>query len=286
MPFELQQVKGRIATMRQIRKVTSAMQQIATVRLAGDRRAMESSRRYTERLFEVLQDITPELLHVEHPLLVPRRKVSSLGLLAIGTDRGLCGGCNTLLIERLRSFVEAHEAEDINVITVGKIVRRRVRREGLTVVRSFSQPRRLDRGDTIDALTASVTESYLARSVDEFHILYLRFDSTTRQEPVVERLLPAPFELTRGRTSRVTAFEPEPAAILERLLPEFIRQAIDHAFLNSLASEDAARQEAMARASENANDVLTELTATYRRLRQESITTEMLELIGGGAFLK
>jgi F-type H+-transporting ATPase subunit gamma len=184
---------------------------------------------------------------------------------------------------------------------MGKIVNRRALHHEYRVDHFTTQPARrssVGEGDAthhalppeIAQMASLVTDLFLKGTVGEIHILYSKFISPLRQEPVVERLLPADLSATpiqrvpasRGGGALVGAiFEPAPQAILELLMPEYVRRRIYNAFLNSVASETGARQSAMRRATENAEEMLDELTREYSRLRQEGITGEMIELAAG-----
>jgi F-type H+-transporting ATPase subunit gamma len=299
----LREVRRSILTTSQIRQVTNAMQKVASARLASDRKAAMTSRRYTERLAEVIADIAAELPDFTHPLTTPDRALSGRrSIIVFGSDRGLCGGYNSRILETLERFVGRDAVKDTALAVVGKVVGRRIRRFGLTIDRFFNLPARRTtpgpadsdtapktRSDLVRDLTTWATDSFLKDGVDEVFLLYTRFDSSLVQVPTIKRMLPLPLSETQvsGKPARkpgalaTASFEPAPDIILGRLLPEFLRQMVDDAYLNSIASENAMRQAAMSRASENAGRMLGDLGQQYRRLRQESITTEMIELAGG-----
>jgi F-type H+-transporting ATPase subunit gamma len=282
MSIELQQVKQRIGSTRQIQKVTSAMQRVAAARLVNDRRTMESSHLYTERLKALLRDACFAAPDTEHYLLQPHTKRHDATLVVFGSDRGLCGGFNTALVDAVGTFIDAHAEGGVNIIAVGKVVSRRFRRLGLAVERALAQPSRARRKQTIETIAALVRASFTEGRIRAAHLVYVRFVSGIRQEAVIEPFLPIACEHAVPGLLRNAAFEPAPADVMDRLLEELVEQMIDHAFLNSLAAENASRQMAMSRASDNAGEILHDLMGQFRRLRQESITTEMIELAGGG----
>jgi len=278
---ELQRVKRRIGTTRQIQKVTGAMQRVASARLVNDRRNMEASGRYTLRLRQLMEELFCEVPDLDHPLLRPGGGAGPVALIVFGAERGLCGGFNAALMTAVSSFVAAQSGRRVELLAVGKIVARRGRRQGFTVAEAFPQPGRNEEAPLIDRLTELVTGAFTRGDVHEVHVLYARFVSGLTQEPVTERVLPVP--LDRGAEAQVSAaiFEPDAASLLRRLIRAFVRQIVDHAYLNSVACENAARQVAMNRATENAGEMLRSLMGSYRRLRQETITSEMLDIIGG-----
>ena len=283
MSVELRDVKRRISSTRRIRQMTSAMQKVSSARLAHDRRSMEHSRHYTERIVQLLRVLCFATGDADHPFLSRRHTGRGTLVLVFGSDRGLCGGYNRALIDAFDRFRRARtETTPVTAVTVGRIPARRLNRLGVRVERTVPQPTRAARAETLDRLAADVMEGYDHRRYADVHVLYTRFATALHQVPVTERVLSVTCESAKPGPFRAALFEPAAGVILERLLPEYVRQLIDHAFLNALASEDAARQQAMARASENAGELLRDLSRRYSRLRQETITTEMLEIAGAG----
>jgi F-type H+-transporting ATPase subunit gamma len=300
MSVEVREIKRRIGGVRQIQKATSAMEMIAAARMARDKAAATNSQRYAVRLAQLLCDIRGAAADAEHPLMTASAG-ENICLLLFGSDKGLCGGFNTALMEKLGAFRKMNEKKNLKLTVMGKIVNRRAIFQDYTVDSFFRQPARVPTGTErmtpksafpaeITQIASTVTDSFLKGDFAEVHVLYSKFISPIRQEPVVEKLLPVDFSVNplrsigAGREAselNMAIFEPGPAAIFDRLLLEYVRRWIYNAFLNSVASETGARQTAMGRATENAEEMLDELTLTYSRLRQESITTEMLELVGG-----
>jgi F-type H+-transporting ATPase subunit gamma len=282
MSVELQKVKRRIGVTRQIGKVTSAMEKVASARLANDRKAMENSARYTARLTALLDDLSSVVGDVDHPLLKERKAGARL-VIVFGSERGLCGGFNSSLVDEVTAFMARPSVQPAGFISVGKVINRRLRRSGLDVIRHFPQPLRRNRAEVLDELTQIVLNRFLTGACAEVHVVYAKFVSGLRQVAGAWRILPAPFLPGAKPGGDATIFEPQARDILYRLLPEFVRQMIDFAFLSSVASENAARQMAMSRATDNAEEMLEDLVGQYRRVRQETITTEMLQLISGRA---
>jgi F-type H+-transporting ATPase subunit gamma len=293
MSTQLREIKQRIRSTRQIRQVTGALKKVAAARLARERAAIADSRRYTRGLVELLRVLLEANPEMEHPLCRPGRS-GAVGLVVFGSERGLCGGYNARVMEAIGSFVGRRAGDAVQLLVTGGVVARRARRQGLAVIRQWPQPSLAARAATVDAIAETVTRSFLSGDLRDVVLLYTRFHSALRQEPVTERVVPVlrvparggrPPAGARGATppsvdGRVAGFEPAPAVIFGRIVPEYVRQIVDDALLNSLGSEDAARQTAMSRATENARELLGELRTRYSRLRQDSITTEMIELSG------
>ncbi len=281
MSTKLREIKQRIGSTGQIHKVTSALQRVASARLGRDRRAIENSQRYTRKLIQLMLEICPAAGDSAHPLTQRRRPVRTTALVVFAADRGLCGTFNADLMDALRRFVERRGRENVRLIVMGSIIERRARRADYAVDRVLPQPLPKERRESIDEIVETATTGFLECAFDEVHVLYSRFAPRLQHVPIVEQVLPVFFG-GRGGALSSAEFEPEPETILRRLVPEFVYQSFDHAFLNSIGAENWARQEAMSRASRNAGDLLGELSSEYSRVRQEGITTEMIELAGGG----
>lgn len=293
MSGELKEVRQRIGGTRQIRRVTSTLQRVAAARLRQDRLAIESAGRYRARLGDVLGAIALAAPGVAHPLSCPRGG-GRVCVVIFGADRGLCGGFTTGLMDELERLKERQPPEGVCVVAVGKVAQRRARRAGWRVEYGFRQPStsrlgaRAARAAGAEAegiaevrrVTDLVSAGFLKGTFCAVHILYARFLSSLRQRPTVELLLPVTLPAPAAPAMRGAELEPAAEALLARLLPEYVFCSMLDAFYNSLGSEDAARQLAMSRATENAGALLDGLVMSYRRLRQDSITNEMIELCG------
>ncbi len=277
----LRELKRRIASTRQIHQVTSALQRVAAARLGRDRQAILGAQSYTRKIVQLTWRVSALAATGAHPLMLHRSPVQRRALLVFGADRGLCGSFNTDLMNALDAFLVRHPAGDARLVVMGSVVERRARRRGLAIDRVFPQPTSGARSGVIQDIADFASQAFLDGTYDEVHVLYSRFAPALRQVPLVEQLLPTLFESTDTALA-AAEFEPSPEGVLNVLLPEFVYQSIDHAFLNSIGAENAARQTAMSRASRNAGDMISELSQEYSHVRQEDITTEMLELAGGG----
>jgi len=281
MSTGLREIRRRIGSTRQIRQVTGALQRVSSARLNQDRRIMETSRRYTEKLVDILGGVIALAPDPDHPLLRPRPEAGAVAVLVFGSEKGLCGGFNGSIIEALGRFRGERPNRHLRLFIVGKAVARRAQRAGYAIEQRFTQPARGRRAEALDALTSLAVRLFETGGISETWLAYVKFVSVLRQEPVIDRILPVPRHSARAAVWRAALCEPAPEAILGHLLPELLRQSVDHAFLSSMAAENAARQEAMGRASENARELLGELTIAHSRLRQEDITTQMLEIACG-----
>ena len=281
MSVEMQHVKRRIAGTRQIGKVTQALQRVASARLVHERRDLAASVRYLDALRHAVAVLCGHGSAPDHPLVLPP-PWQRTALIVFGSDRGLCGAFNRAVMDHMNRTC-AGEREQTQLMVVGKVVRRRAARQGYRIMRYFHQPPRAMRRTIIGSIAAAALAAYRDGRVQRVDILYTRFEGGLNQEPVRYRLLPVDTRALADASPPgppLPLFEPGADVLLDRLLPHYIDQALDTAFMNSAASEDASRQASMSRASENAEAILKQLHQTYSRLRQESITTEMMELAG------
>jgi len=281
MPKGLTEIRQRISATRQMSKVASALRMVASARLAEGRDLMESSTRYADRLGDVLCELCYAIRWFEHPLLAEGRH-GSTAVIVFGSERGLCGGFNRLLMEKLEDFVGAR-GDDVRLTVMGRILARRAARAGMNIDRLLEQPREPAAvAEAVRGIMSEAVDAFAGGEWREVYVLYSRFISGSLQVPTLERVLPVSFG-TREPSGKwlASGFEPDIHTIVERLLPEFVYMQLYTAFVNSSGSENAARQSSMGRASDNAEELLSEQLMSYRRLRQESITTQIIEIATG-----
>ena len=281
MSVRLRDIKHRIGSTRQIHKMTATMQKVAAARLVRDRAMAEGSRIYTDRLRQVMREVSDEITEMRHPLL-DGTGTGTECVVVFGSDRGLCGGYNSSLLREMQRAARETTRSPAGFITMGRIIGRRGRHARLEMLQAHEQPRAEDRAALLDEIAGSVIEGFMTGRFAGVSVLYWEFQGVLHQDVRSEQILPALFKPDGSKVEGWTVFEPPPEEVLARLLPEYVRQMLDYAFLSGLASEDAARQAAMTRASENARRLLEELGREYSRRRQESVTTEVLEVVASG----
>lgn len=246
------------------------------------RRAQErglAGRPYSEKIQQVIADLAalPEL--GLHPLL-QRRPVSRIAIVHITPDRGLCGGLNTN-INRLTANFVLEQSMPVTLITIGRKGRDFMRRHGRDICAEFDQLG--DRPSLLDTLPVSriIVDDYSAGVIDLVYLAYARFVSTTIQKPVLQQLLPVEPAVIPKAQNVEYIYEPGPDAVLGALLPRFVEMQVYHAILESIASEQSARMVAMRNATDSASDLIQDLTLVYNKARQEAITKELLDIVGG-----
>ena len=262
------------------------MSLIAASKMRRAQLAVTDGRPYAEKIHEVIATLAAQPTDDEtvHPLL-EIRPVNNVGMVVITPDRGLAGGMHANINRRVARYILDSDAT-VRSIVVGRKGRDFLVRYTDTVQAVFTDlSDRLSLADTT-AISRLVIDGYTEGQFDEVHLAYMRFVSTVQQEPVIERILPVePAELASAQRVGYI-YEPDPATVLSALLPQFVEMQVYHAILESIASEQSARMVAMRNATDNANQLASDLTLVMNKLRQDSITNELLDLVGGQVALE
>ncbi len=284
MPSE-RDLKLRLRSVRNIQQVTKAMQTVAASRMRRAQTAVLASRPYEEQLRTVLHALGPYAEPESSPLLA-RRPGERVLVVLVTSDRGLVGAMNTNLIRSAVRFAQARRAA--SYLAVGRKGIGALRRLRAPLVAEFSGLG--DRPTTVDTnpIARAAVDEFTSGNADEVHLAFTRFVNTLRQEPTVRRILPiAPAEEDREATAPPQyIFEPDPATVLNKVLPRLIEVSVYQAVLESKASEQSARMVAMRNATDNASDLIGELQLAANKARQTRITKEMLEIASGAQALK
>ncbi|MBM4408403.1 MAG: ATP synthase F1 subunit gamma [Chloroflexi bacterium] len=274
------EIRRRITSARNIKQITRAMQFVAASKLRRAQESTLSARPYAEKIEEVLADLATVLGGDEHPLLA-RREGGLRLIVLITTDRGLAGPFNTNMI-RFAAREISESSGELTVITIGRKGRDAMRRAGVPLEAHFNgfgdRPTFAD----VIPLARLVTDDYLTGKVDRVDIMFTQFVSTLTQRPTLETLLPVePSGDTEGIPGNQFIFEPGAAAVLEQLLPRYVATRLFQAVLETKASEESSRMVAMKNATENADELIEDLTLSYNKVRQANITREMIEISSG-----
>jgi len=284
MPSQ-REIRRRIGSAKNIKQITRAMQFVAASKL---RRAQESTlaaRPYREKLDEVIADLGAVLSGEDHPLLGNRDLAVAHNrlIVIITSDRGLAGALNTNTVRFASREIVDHPGH-LKVATVGRKGRDAMRRAGVPIAAHFEGFG--DRPSFADTLPLArlVTDDFVAGTYDRVDVVYSRFISTLTQKPVLEQLLPVvPTEDAVGIPGNQFLFEPSPGEFLRALLPRYVATRIFQAVLESKASEESSRMVAMKNATENAEELIEDLTLSYNKVRQANITREMVEIASGAS---
>ena len=289
-------VKRRKA-IRNIRKITRTMELIATARFkkAMDR-AIEADA-FTRKVAELAADLAASATNIQHPLLAKRPEIKNSVLLVLCSNRGLCGGYNGSILREASAAYRQTQSEGVHVHLElsGKRAISYYRYQGVTADHAYTHFEDKPSFEEVDVLASRYLADYIAGKIDRVDVAYMKFYNAARQAPVVDTLLPlSSLAPEPGRKAAVEEkknpveyeFLPSAAGILEEILPMSFKIRLFKAFLDSAVSEQIARRVAMKAATENAGDMIKDLSLKYNRARQAQITKEISEIIGGAAALK
>ncbi len=275
-------LRRRIRSVENTGKVTNAMSLVAASKMRRAQLAVTQARPFAEKILEVIAHLAAQPADDSGQVqaLLQIRPVQRVGIVIVSPDRGLCGGLHANLNRRVEGFIREHDAP-VRLIAVGRKGRDFAVRTGQDVQAVFTDlGERPELLDTI-AISQIVIDAYTTGEVDEVHLAYTKFESTVSQQPTVIRLLPVtPAELS-GVERVGYIYEPDNLTVLGSLLPRFVEMEVYHAILESIASEQSARMVAMRNATDNANELMEDLTLVMNKLRQDGITNELLDLVGG-----
>ncbi|MDA3800363.1 MAG: F0F1 ATP synthase subunit gamma [Kiritimatiellae bacterium] len=283
MSVELKKIKRRINTTNQLHKVTSALQKVASARMYKFIKDIDSRRNVLNKLLEVMALAAHEIdiESLDHPFL-KKNIATKQALIVLGSDKGLCGAYNTQLAEYAAKFTD----ENTDVITSGKIMVRKLKRLNIIPLIVFEQPSANNTNFYGKKIFDWIYSEFKAEKYSKIEIIYSKYENPVRQDIVKKSILPVDKDYFKDLNyDHIAAerfiFEPSAESIFLTLLPNLAKEIYVDAVINSFASENASRMAAMARANENSSEMLDDMGKRYSSLRQQNITTEMLEIISG-----
>jgi F-type H+-transporting ATPase subunit gamma len=273
-------IRRRIGAVKNIKQITRAMQFVAASKLKRAQDATLASRPYSEKLDEVLADHAAVLGGEDHPLLAEREGGKRL-IVLITTDRGLAGPLNTNTI-RFAARAITEDQGDLAVVTVGRKGRDAMRRAGLPLEAHFAGFGDRPQFSDVIPLARLIADDFLSGDYGRVDVIYSKFITTLTQKPEILRLLPIPESSdTEGIPGNQFIFEPSAEAVLQQLLPRYVATRLFQTVLEGKASEESSRMVAMKNATENAEELIEDLTLSYNKVRQANITREMIEIASG-----
>ena len=277
----------RRKSVRNIRKITRTMQLIATARFQAAFNRAVATKPYTEKLAELVADLSRAAGSVDHPLLKTHDDVNRSALVVLTSDRGLAGGYNANVLRAAVGHIEEQRAKGVepSVHMVGrkginffKFLRRELAEQTTGI---GDKPR----FEQIEPIANDLMDRFIRGEIASVHVAYMRFHSAGVQRPAVVQLLPLSNESKPGEEPAATAveyeFSPDPQSLLDELLPAVVRVRLFQAFNDAIVSEQVARMVAMKAATDAAGDMIKALTREYNRARQTQITMELLDIVGG-----
>jgi F-type H+-transporting ATPase subunit gamma len=284
-------LRRRIKSVESTKKITRAMELIAATRVVKAQDRAAAARPYSEEITAVILDLVKAGAAKDSPLLADHPDDRKAAIVVITSDRGLCGAYNNQIIRMAEREVQARQAEglDYALILVGSKALNYFRFRQYRIEASFTGVTDQPTYDQAREIAAAVRAPFEAGELVSVDLAYWRFASAGSQESVIRRFLPLQVEEDTTTSSGPSAdleYEPSPTGILDQLLPRYVEARIYSALLDASASEHAARQRAMKSATDNAEELKTTLTRIMNRARQDAITTEIMEIVGGAEALK
>jgi F-type H+-transporting ATPase subunit gamma len=290
-----QDLKRRVRSITNTRKVTKAMELVASARLRRAQQRIEAMRPYADRMLELMAGVSQAAGAVRLPLLERRENIQRVAIVPVTADRGLAGGFNAQVIRRSLALMREHRGEGREVVwfSTGRKASSTLRFRRLEVTQSWTGFSERPAFSDAQAVAHAVAEAYTNGDVDAVYVVYNAFVSALTQKVTVRELLPIPTDVLEAKGEEGDAdeggpqgtpdfiYEPEPEEILARLLPVYVETELYRALLESAASEQGARMTAMRNASKAAGELIDSLTLAMNRARQAEITQEILEVVAG-----
>ena len=281
----MQDIKRRIRSVGNTKQITKAMELVSSAKLKKARKNLEKTEPYFKTVLRSIRDILASTKGISHPML-QKREVKNKCYIVVTSDRGLCGGYNSNILREVENDIENKENEKI--VKIKKKGKDYFKRRDYDVKGNFTgiseEPRFMD----ATRIGNMVLKLFKNEEVDEVILAYTEFKSTISHQPTLMKLLPAEkiTEEERGEKRILTEYEPSPEEVLDYLIPKYVKGVIYGALIESSASEQGARRMAMESATDNAEELIDDLTLDYNRARQAAITQEIAEIVGGAEALK
>ena len=280
----LKDIRDRIKSVKSIQKVTKAMKMVAAAKMRRAQERMEEARPYSQRLQSVighlLPDVERELLNLLHV-----RPVSRTAYVVVTSDRGLAGSFNSNVLKKAQSEIDIIGKDQVDIFCIGKKARDHFKRRGYTIIESHTEFwNELSFGDAIQ-IGKGIVGHFMDERVDEIYVVYNEFMNVATQYAESEKLLPLEFS-DEDYSHPERLYEPDKSQLVQSLIPRHLNIQIWKYLLESYASEQAARMVAMENATENAEEMIKDLTMQFNKARQAAITKEILEIVGGAEALK
>jgi F-type H+-transporting ATPase subunit gamma len=281
-----QDLRRRIRSIGNTMQLTRAMKMVSAAKLRRAQDRILRARPYAERTLKILRSLSSRANPETNPLLQVHgdRRVE---LVVMTADKGLCGSFNAAIIRTAEHFVaDANSGREVTVAPVGKKGRDFFRRRGFAVERQWVDVFRDVGFSLAEQIAGTIIDLYKSKELDQIHLVYNEFKSAIQCKPTVQQLLPVePLVQAESESPEDYLYEPDPQQLFAALLPHYVEHAVYRALLESAAAEHAARMTAMESATNNASELIDSLTLTMNRVRQASITTEIIEVVSGAQVL-
>lgn len=289
----LRQIRRRIKSVKNTQQITRAMEMVSASKLKRSESMLFSSRPYAKKMAKLLGHLAHSTCGYAHPFF-EKREINKIGVVIVTSDKGLCGSYNSNVIRVAESFLKRHKSSDVKLILLGKKGAEHFKKKEWEIVHRVQ-----DLGGKIDRvrveeITGFVTDIFLRREVDEIHLIYTAFGSALVYKPTVEKFLNIEMDSSISHEVHTEAemheieyiFEPNPKDIMDILLPRYTVTKMHIILAEAFTSENSARMIAMKSATDNADEMVDNLTLVRNKLRQASITKEISEIVAGAEALK
>jgi F-type H+-transporting ATPase subunit gamma len=278
-------IKRKVRSVGNIKKITRAMQMVSAAKLKKVQARLMELRPYSDKIREFLQGLAAQVKDLNYPLFQPREKVKKIGVVVVMADKGLCGSYNSNMMRYVQKFLDEQKKPYL-ATAIGKKAVEWFRKQEIALQADYQQLPTEIPFSQIKSMTKALVDSFLSGEVDEVHLLFTRYVNALTFKPGSVKFLPIEPEKTDAKLSHEYEFEPEPARILDKLIPRYVEVSFHRLLLESMSSEHAARMNAMRNATDSASDLISSLTLQYNNARQAGITKELLDIVGGAEALK
>ena len=282
--MNLREVRDRIASVKSTQKITAAMKLVSAAKLRRAQTAIEGMSYYSDRLNGMLASFLSSSTGLTTELAV-KRDCKKVAVIAVASDTGLCGTFNANIINKMRAMLDAYKALDVEVeiYAVGKKMHDAVKKLGYTPREELMLQSSAPQYNDVATIARELMQRFLTGEIDRVELVYSHFKSAAKQEPVNEGLLPVELKMAEDETAPAVDYIVEPGReeLLNALVPKVVEVRMYTALLDAVAAEHAARVLAMQIATDNASDLISELTLEYNKGRQQAITNELLDIMSG-----
>jgi F-type H+-transporting ATPase subunit gamma len=280
------EIKTKIKSVQNTRKVTRALEMVSASKIRKAQDRMKQSRPYARLMRQVIGHIAKANSEYVHPFLMERAQVKRIGYIVVSTDRGLCGGLNSVLFRRLLADMREWQEKgvEVDVVCVGQKATAFFRRLKVNLLGSVTHLGEKPELEKLVGVIKVMLDGYSEGRLDRVFLSYNDFINTMTQKPRQDQLLPLPpSDSMESKHEWDYLYEPDAQAVLDHVLTRYVESLVYQATLENLASEHAARMVAMKSASDNANKLIGDLQLVYNKARQAAITQEISEIVGGAA---
>jgi F-type H+-transporting ATPase subunit gamma len=282
----LRDIKRKISSIDSTQTITRTMKMVSASKLRRAQAELDKTKAYALKMEDLVRRVVTKLPAESHPLLAPREEIKNVLIVSIASDRGLAGGFNINVSLAAENFINQNrdKYERIAVYLMGKKARDYLQRRKVEIVKDWTDIKKVDQS-LVDVVAAELIELYMSGTFDKIYLSYTRFHSAVKQFIMFDEFIPLNVS-GGGEETGDYLYEPSLGEIVNALIPKYISTKIYYALVESQTSEHAARMAAMENATSNCGEIVRYLTLVYNKRRQESITNEMMDIVGGAEALR